>query len=96
MKPITGHQILDHGVEGEQYFQGCGVSFTEYTDVATGIGDSAHEALEDALEQLAMNDWDVESITNTLSEVDDVPETAEDSDESSDMHHYVSIRVKGE
>jgi hypothetical protein len=94
MKTIERHQILDHGVDGEQYFQGCSTSFTEFTDVATGIGDSAHEALEDALEQLAFNDWDVESIKNKLSETVDVPETAEDSDEPSDMHHYVSIRVK--
>lgn len=95
MKKIIQHQIIDHGVEGEQYFQGCGTSFTEYSTVYTGIGNSAHEALEDALEQAACCDWDIEGIENKLSEDNDVPEIAEDSDESSDMHHYVSIRVKG-
>lgn len=91
MKTVTGHEILNHGVEGSQYFQGCGVSHTEYTDVYTGIGDSAHEALEDALEQAACSDWDVESIENNLSEDITVPEDAEDE---SELHHFISIRLK--
>jgi hypothetical protein len=88
MKEVTGHQILDHGVENESYFQGCGVSFTEYTEVYTGIGNSAHEALEDALDQAACSDWDVEGIKNNLSEKIDVAENAEEH------HHYVSVRLK--
>lgn len=91
MKTVTGHEILDHGVEGSQYFQGCGVSYTRYTEVYTGIGDSAYEALEDALEQAAMSDWDVESIKNDLSEEITIPEDAEDE---SELHHFVSIRLK--
>jgi hypothetical protein len=91
MKNVEDHQILDHGVEGSQYFQGCGVCGTEYTDVYTGIGDSAHDALEDALEQAACNDWDVEGILNYLSEGITVPEDAE---EGSELHHFVSIRLK--
>jgi len=61
MKTIKAYEIIHHGVEYPQYFQGCGVSGTEYTDVATGIGDSEHEALDDALGQLASNGWDIES-----------------------------------
>jgi hypothetical protein len=91
MKKPTDHQVIDHGVDGSQYFQGCGVSCTEYTDVYTGIGDSAHEALEDALEQAATSDWDVEEIHNYLSEGITVPEDAE---EDSELHHFVSIRLK--
>jgi len=81
------HQILDHGVEYEQYFQGCGTSFTDYTDVYTGIGDSAKEALEDALEQAATCGWDVDSIENNESNALDVTEGADE------CHHYVSIRL---
>ena len=91
MNKVTDHQILDHGVNGSQYFQGCGTYGTEYTEVYTGIGDSAHEALEDALEQAATSDWDVEGITNDLSEENTVPEDAE---EESELHHFVSIRLK--
>jgi hypothetical protein len=93
MKTPTDHEILDHGVTGSQYFQGCGTYGTEYTEVYTGIGDSAHEALEDALEQAATSDWDVEEIHNYLSEGTTVPV---DADENSELHHFVSIRLKGE
>lgn len=49
MKRILDYSITDHGVEHSQYFQGDGISFTEYTDCATGCGNSAWNALEDAL-----------------------------------------------
>jgi len=93
MKKVIDHEIIDHGVDGSQYFQGCGTSFTNYTDVCTGIGNSPHEALEDALEQAAMSDWDVDWIVNNLSEDSEIPEDAE---EESELHHFVSIRLKGE
>jgi hypothetical protein len=93
-KEVGDYEIRDHGVENEQYFQGCGVSGTKFTDVYTGIGDSAYDALEDALEQAAMSDWNVDSVENDLSKEDDVPQTEDDSEDYSDMHHYVSIRVK--
>lgn len=43
----------DHGIDNPSYFQGCGTSFTEYAECATGVGDNPREALEDALEQIA-------------------------------------------
>ncbi len=57
-KRIGAFEIIDHGVDHSQYFQGCGTSGTSYTDVATGIGHTPREALEDALEQLASAGWD--------------------------------------
>ncbi len=65
-RTIKDFEIINHGVEHSQYFQGCGVSHTSYTDVATGIGDTPSEALNDALEQLAANGWDVEPIDSEL------------------------------
>jgi len=50
---IGKFEVIDHGVNGSQYFQGCGVSFTEFDHVVTGYGDNFSEALEDALEMLA-------------------------------------------
>lgn len=91
MKNIKSFEIIDHGVENSQYFQGCGVAFTEFTDVATGIGDSAADALEDALEFLAQNDWDTKLIEIKypfMSKKNDVPANSED------VYHYVSVRVK--
>jgi hypothetical protein len=89
-KPIVDFEILDHGVEHSQYFQGCGTAFTSYTDVYTGIGFSAHGALEEALEQAACSDWETESVENTLSKKITVP----DPEDSEDCYHYVSLRVR--
>jgi hypothetical protein len=89
MKKAAKYQVVDHGVESCQYFQGCGVSSTEYDTCYTGIGDSAHEALEDALESAAQSDWDVEGIPNTLSKEVVVPE-----DETGETHYYITLRLK--
>jgi len=47
---ITDYEILRHGVEHSQYFQGCGVSFTRFSEVSTGIGYTEREALLVAIE----------------------------------------------
>ena len=88
MKKIIEYQIIDHGVEHEQYFQGYGISFTRFEDIATGIGDSPKNALEDALDQLATGGWDTDVINDEFS---DIPTIEENQDE---MHHYVSVRVR--
>jgi hypothetical protein len=45
-------EIIDHGPEHSQYFQGCGTSYTPYSSVVTGIGDNAKEAYEDCIDQI--------------------------------------------
>ena len=50
---ISAYQIVDHGIEHEQYFQGCGVSYTEYEDCYTGMRVTLWEALDDALDIMA-------------------------------------------
>jgi len=50
---IGKFELVDHGIDGSQYFQGCGTTFTEYHHVVTGCGDNFAEALDDALEMLA-------------------------------------------
>ena len=62
MKTITCFEIVDHGIDHAQYFQGCGVGRTKFTEVATGCGDNPAEALADALEQLACIGWDVSKV----------------------------------
>lgn len=99
MKQITQFEIISHGIENSQYFQGCGVSFTKYTDVATGIGQSEKEALNDALESLAQNDWDVSTVEDSedyINANDEVPKELEDQPEDSDCYFYVSVRVTDE
>lgn len=101
MKPVIDYEVLDHGFDGEQYFQGCGISYTEFEDVATGIGETAQEAFEDALDQLAEKDWDYSKIKgkSKLSR-----QTVRgyirslglnyDEGDGEETHYYVSIRVK--
>lgn len=84
------YQILDHGVENSQYFQGCGVSFTEFDNVVTGIGDSLQAALEDALEQMAQTSVSIpDELESEVSAADDTEDVPEDSE---DCYHYASIR----
>ena len=87
MKTITDYEVVSHGVEHEQYFQGCGTAFTDFEDVATGIGWSESEALEDALDSLAQSDWDTEAVKYDADEdiIDDLGE---------DCWFYVSVRVR--
>ena len=95
MKKVEAFEIIDHGVDNEQYFQGCGTAFTEFEECHTGNGDSPHEALEDALESAAQNDWDVSGIDNDLSEESGIPEAEEgEEDYLCECWHYVSVRVK--
>lgn len=94
MRAIEDHEVIVHGVEHSQYFQGCGVSFTPFEDVATGIGCDAAEAFDDALESLAQGDWDVEG----AEDWEDAPKAHDaelPDDAHEEMHVYVSVRVKG-
>lgn len=105
MGNVAAFQVLDHGEDGSQYFPGCGVAFTDFEHVATGVGDTASEALADALEQMARGepearptDAQVAEMREHLADPDksahaslDHSECGEDH-EGDDWHHYVSIR----
>ena len=63
---ISSFEILDHGIDNSQYFQGCGTSYTAFDHVQTGCGENATEAFEDALEQIACShSVDVSAIENS-------------------------------
>lgn len=100
-KMIGEFELIDHGIEHEQYFQGCGTAFTSFEDVATGIGDNPAEAIDDALESLAQMDWDTEGMERRIIR-ECLPKgrrtlptkprvLARHGDEA---HYYISIRVK--
>ncbi|OQA09831.1 MAG: hypothetical protein BWY66_00370 [bacterium ADurb.Bin374] len=102
MKPVTDYEVVDHGFDAEQYFQGCGTAFTDFEDVATGIGDTAQEAFEDALDSLAQNDWDVSKIKGkskltrqtVRGYLRDIGIRFDPDGDGAETHYYVSIRVK--
>ena len=56
---IKAYELIDHGIEHNQYFQGCGTSFTKFTHVWTGVGDSSKEAYEDAVDPVSYTHLDV-------------------------------------
>lgn len=93
---VRAFEILEHGVDHAQYFQGCGTSFTEYTDVATGAGDNATEAYRDAVEQLAQMGYDVATLPSRpkgITKRSRVPAEARRA-EDSEIWYYVSVRVR--
>ena len=98
MQKIADYDIEIHGVDMPSYFQGAGIALTEYTDIATGIGDSEQQAAKDALEQLAQRDWDIDGCAALLAEIEEFSDVNEigDIDEDCDEYPqvYVSIRVR--
>lgn len=90
MKPVKGHEIIVHGIHNHQYFQGCGLSFTNFTGIATGCGDTALAAFDDALDSLCTNDWNVTPVDWQGAPKEGEGETAYDED----SYNYVSVRVR--
>ena len=77
MKPINDFELINHGIDNSQYFRGCGISGTRFEDIATGYGNNPHEAVEDALESLAQNDWDTDQLLELIlkdEQLDKFPE----------------------
>lgn len=68
MKTITDYQIVDYGIENAQYFQGHGVSFTKYHYSSLGCGDDYRTAMEEALEDAALQGFEIELKTEDLPE----------------------------
>lgn len=106
-KKILEFEIVDHGVEHSDYFQGCGVAFTKFSDVATGIGDSLQEALEDAAEQLATAGFEISAELNSEIESADatdhsnrLPDVTQHTDcgepecFAEGVYYFASIRIK--
>jgi hypothetical protein len=61
-KRIGEFDLIDHGAEASQYFQGCGVAFTGFENVGTGIGDNPAEAIDGCLEQVAQAGFETEGM----------------------------------
>ena len=102
MPTVDTYEIVDHGQDGESYFPGCGVAFTSFDTVFTGIGDTPGEALDDALEQAAIGgdcDFTREQSEAIAADWLNDKEWADkpldtDAEGNDEWHHYVSIRVR--
>ena len=91
MKPQ--YEIINHGYDHSQYFQGCGVAFTSFEHVVTGCGLNAKEAYEDAVEQIAMAGHEINLPTRPhgINAKDKVPAKLT-KEEVNEAWFYVSIR----
>jgi hypothetical protein len=81
MLRIDDFELIDHGIEHPQYFQGCGVAFTSFENVVTGIGNNRDEAIDDCLEQIAQSGFDTKNVEMSITE-----------QEHQRTYYYVSIR----
>lgn len=92
MTTVTEFEIINHGYEHGQYFQGCGVAFTRFERCATGIGANAAEAYADAARKI-WTDADASALPKRPRGIrarDRVP--AECLGEFSEVYWRVSIR----
>jgi hypothetical protein len=98
MKNINEFEIVVHGIEHSDYFQGCGVAFTKFNECYTGIGNNASEALEDALEQAEQSGYNTEGIKVDQPYVKETELTHTDCNDdecySEGMYYFVSVRIK--
>ena len=98
MQSIDKFEIVDHGIEHPQYFQGCGVAFTDFEDVATGIGDNPAEATDDCLEQVAQAGFDTEGMEERILEqegwetIPTAPDVRMAYEDGAEVYYHVSIR----
>ena len=89
---VIEYEIINHGMEHSQYFQGYGVYGTRFTHVWTGVGDSSKEAYNDALDQMFMDDREAaEKMPTRPSGIRARPKVPHDSE---DVYFYVSIRAR--
>ena len=69
MKALLNYEIIDHGVNDSQYFQGCGTALTEFDHVVTGCGHTCREAFSDAI--LQMEDCETGELSPQCENADD-------------------------
>jgi hypothetical protein len=97
MKKIKEFEIIDHGYEHNQYFQGCGVSLTRFDRCYTGAGYSAKEAYKDAVEQVySSGEYDGNDLPKRprgIRERDKVPAKYVKQEEN-EVYWYISVRIR--
>lgn len=102
MKTIGEFELVDHGIEYFQYFQGCGTTFADFENVATGIGNNPAEAIDDCLEQIAQCGFDTEGMETRIMEQKDpvriptIPNVFHYFPDNDDCYYHISIRYNEE
>lgn len=88
---ITDYQLIDYGIEHEQYFTGHSCAFSNYEHCVTGTGDTPGEALRDAISQMQ----ELHTGLDTSDFEDEEAEYLQASEPSVEgqegFHYYVSV-----
>jgi hypothetical protein len=67
---VSDYEVIRHGIDYPDYFQGCGVSWTRFDHVTTGIGQTEIGALDDALESMAQcSAWEDNELNRIEKEI---------------------------
>lgn len=92
-------EIVDLGVDHPDYFQGFGTSFIQYEHSTYGIGNTAEEAYQDALDSAAQfSPWaeiDLKAMPEHCPFTGKVPDIKFESDEEaaeSQNYYHVGLR----
>lgn len=101
MRKAKDFEVSYLGIQNSSYFQGYGVSCTQYTDCVVGIGDNPREALEDALDIASQSgDFDIHDLGERILERftyfmlrGDHPSVFVECDGNCEgMYYYIGIR----
>ena len=77
-----------------QYWQGAGLAFTDFDEIATGFGSSEMEAARDASEQLAMQGLDTSTIDISEANTDTASLCECGDDDDCEHGWFVTIRAR--
>lgn len=95
METTKNYSVTNHGIDYPDYFQGDGLAFSDYEHIATGIGDTAHAAYQDAIEQACMRDDNAPEFPDTdpdYPDTDAVSEMEEYQDADEMPTYFVTIK----
>ena len=65
-KRIFDYELIDHGIDSYQYFRGCGIANTPFHHVVTGCGSNPAEAVDDALDLLAQDGYELDGLLDLI------------------------------
>jgi hypothetical protein len=87
------YEIINHGPERSDYFQGCGTYGTPFKYCVTGIGCNAKEAYEDALDQVAeIDSWIIDTLPRKPRGIRAADKLSEEQLAAEEIYWHVSIR----
>lgn len=99
-RTIVDFELISHGFEHPDYFQGCGVMCTPFASVVTGCGNTEKEAFEDAIEQIACEGIEgfeaIKEEANSEGLGETIQDQGPDAKEYDQNYFYFSIRYNTE